>query len=122
MFNEAVEVLVLAGHQHALGTRFDIARYDQSTGEVGDGFFSNDDWHTPKITQYEEPILVSAGQGFEWTCEWTNTTEDEVNYGNESTDEMCNMAVVFRSVENEYALTASCDVVETSDGVIWDGS
>jgi hypothetical protein len=122
VFNEDVEVLVLAGHQHALGTRFDIAPYNQSTGEVGEVFFSNDDWHTPMITQYDEPIVVPAGEGFQWTCEWNNTTDQAVVYGNESTDEMCNMAVVFRSVENEYALTAECEVVETSDGEIRDGS
>ena len=122
VFNEDVEVMVLAGHQHALGTRFDIAPYNGETGEVGEVFFSNDDWHTPMITQYEEPISVPAGQGFEWTCEWNNTTDEEVNYGNESTDEMCNMAVVFRPTEGTISLTAECEVVETSDGVLWDGT
>ena len=119
VFNEDVEVMVLAGHQHELGTRFDIAPFDGETGEVGDVFFSNDDWHTPMITQYEPPMVVPAGQGFEWTCEWNNTTDNEVVYGNESTDEMCNMAVVFRPVEGMISMTAACEVVETSDGVIW---
>ncbi len=119
VFNEDVEVMLLAGHQHALGTRFDIATYDGETGEVGDVFFSNDDWHTPMITQYETPIMVPAGQGFEWTCAWENTSGEAVNYGNQSTDEMCNMAVVFRPVEGMISLTAACEVVETSDGVIW---
>ena len=120
VFNEDVEVLLLAGHQHELGTRFDIAPYDGVSGEVGDVFFSNDDWHTPDITQYEPPRMVPAGEGFEWTCEWTNTTDNEVNYGNESTDEMCNMAVVFRPVNGTISMTAECEVVETSDGVIWE--
>jgi len=119
VFNEDVEIMLLAGHQHALGTRFDIAPYDGETGEVGEVFFSNDDWHTPLITQYDPPMLVPAGQGFEWTCEWKNTTGEAVNYGNTATDEMCNMAVVFRPVEGMLSLTAACEVVETSDGVIW---
>ena len=121
VFNEDVEVLVLAGHQHELGTRFDIAPYDGESGEVGEVFFSNDDWHTPMITQYEPPRVVPAGQGFEWTCEWNNTTDETVQYGNESTDEMCNMAVVFRPVNGVISMTAACEVVETSDGVIWEG-
>ena len=121
VFNEDVEVLVLAGHQHELGTRFDIAPYDGESGEVGEVFFSNDDWHTPMITQYEPPRMVPAGQGFEWTCEWNNTTDEIVQYGNESTDEMCNMAVVFRPVNGVISMTAACAVVETSDGVIWEG-
>jgi hypothetical protein len=120
VFNEDVDVLVLAGHQHELGTLFTIAPYDGETGEVGDVFFSNDDWHTPEITQYEPPRIVPAGQGFEWTCEWNNTTDDVVIYGNESTDEMCNMAVVFRPTVGMISLTAACEVVETSDGVLWE--
>jgi hypothetical protein len=119
VFNEAVEILLLAGHQHELGTRFDIAPYDGETGEVGEVFFSNDDWHTPDITQYEPPRVVPAGQGFEWTCEWNNTTDGVVAYGNEATDEMCNMAVVFQPVEGMISMSAACEVVETSDGVLW---
>jgi hypothetical protein len=119
VFNEDVEILLLAGHQHELGTRFDIAPYDGETGEVGEVFFSNDDWHTPDITQYEPPRVVPAGQGFEWTCEWNNTTSNVVQYGNEATDEMCNMAVVFQPVEGMISMSAACEVVETSDGVLW---
>ena len=119
VFNEDVEVLLLAGHQHELGTGFHIAPYNGETGEVGEVFFSNDDWHTPDITQYEPPMMVPAGQGFEWTCDWNNTTDQVVRYGNEATDEMCNMAVVFRPVEGMISLTAACEVVETSDGVLW---
>ena len=89
-----------------------IAPFDGETGEVGEVFFSNDDWHTPMITQYDPPMVVPAGQGFEWTCEWNNTTDNEVVYGNESTDEMCNMAVVFRPVEGMISMSAACEVVE----------
>jgi hypothetical protein len=121
VFNEDVEVLLLAGHQHELGTRFDIANYNGETGEVGEVFFSNDDWHTPNITQYSTPLAMNAGQGFEWTCEWNNTTDETVVYGNDSTDEMCNMAVVFRPVEGMISMTAACEVVEASDGVLWEG-
>ena len=116
VFNEDVEVLFLAAHQHGLGTEFTIAPFDGET--VGEVFFTNDDWHTPKITQYTPPMVVPAGQGFEWTCTWKNTTDEMVVYGNESTDEMCNMSVV----HTPFSMTAACEVVESSDGVLWDGS
>ena len=63
-------------------------------------------------------MVVPAGQGFEWTCTWKNTTDEMVVYGNESTDEMCNMSVV----HTPFSMTAACEVVESSDGVLWDGS
>ena len=113
VFNKDVDVLFLASHTHALGVDFTIARYDGET--TGDIFYSNTDWHIPLISQYEPSLKVKAGQGFEWACTWDNTTGEPVNYGNNSTDEMCNLAVVFTPMD----LGAACEVVESSDGVLW---
>jgi hypothetical protein len=70
------------------------------------------------IEQYNPGRVVPAGQGFEFACTWENTDDTEVNYGLASLDEMCNMAIVF----TPFSTTAACEVVETSDGVIADGS
>jgi len=114
VFNEDVEVLFLAAHQHGLGTRFTIAPFDGTqTGEI---FFENTDWESPLITQYEPPLVVPAGTGFEWACTWDNPADKTINYGLEATDEMCNMAVV----HTPFSMTAACEVVETSDGVLWE--
>ncbi len=115
VFNEDVEVLFLASHTHELGKRFTIAEYDGET--VGEPFYENDDWHDPKIIQYETPIARPAGTGFEFACTWDNPHDVEKNYGLSSEDEMCNMAVVF----TPFSLTAACEVVESSDGVLWEG-
>jgi len=115
VMNRDVEVLFLASHTHELGVEFTIAPFDGET--VGDVFYTNDDWHDPKIVQYEEPIVVPEGEGFEWTCTWTNEADQPVNYGLDSTDEMCNLAVVFMPFD----MNAACEVVESSDGVLWEG-
>jgi hypothetical protein len=114
VFNQDVEVHFLAAHQHQLGTRFTIAPFDGTT--VGDVLFDNDDWYNPKITQYDPPLVVPAGQGFEFRCTWDNPTDSVINYGLTADDEMCNMAVV----HTPFSLTAACEVVETSDGVLWE--
>ena len=115
VMNEDVQVQFLASHTHSLGTMFTIAPFDGvSTGEV---FYTNDDWHDPKIQQYTTPIVVPAGQGFEYSCTWMNDTGADVHYGLLATDEMCNMAIVF----TPFSMTAACEVVETSDGVLWEG-
>jgi hypothetical protein len=114
VMNEDVTVQFLASHTHARGRRFTIAPYDGTT--VGDVFFDNDDWHDPMITQYTPGMFVPAGQGFEFSCTWDNTSEETVQYGFASTDEMCNMALVF----TPFSMTATCEVVETSDGVLYE--
>lgn len=113
VFNRDVEVLFLASHTHALGIEFTVAPFDGTT--TGDIFYRNDDWHNPKIVQYEEPIVVPAGQGFEWACTWRNNTDEDVFYGPTAEDEMCNLAIV----HTPFDVSAECSVVETSDGVLW---
>lgn len=114
VMNEDVEVQFLASHTHAMATNFTIAPFDGvTTGEV---FYSNDDWHDPRIEQYTPARAVPAGQGFEFTCTWFNETDAPVGYGFDSTDEMCNMAIIF----TPFSMTAACEVVETSDGVLWE--
>ena len=114
VMNEDVEVHFLASHTHELGTQFTIRQFDGE--DVGDVIFSNDDWHDPKITQYDPPLVVPAGTGFEWTCEFMNPNDRDVHYGSTAEDEMCNMTLV----HTPQSLSAWCDVVETSDGVIWE--
>lgn len=114
VFNEDVEVLFLASHTHQLGTEFTIKPFDGQS--VGAQFYRNDDWHVPNIVQYDPPLVVPAGEGFEWTCTWNNPTAEAVRYGNLATDEMCNLAVV----HTPFSTTARCEVVESSDGVLWD--
>jgi len=113
VFNRDVEVLFLASHTHGLGQEFTVAPFDGET--VGDVFYVNDDLHEPKIVQYTEPMLISEGQGFEWTCTWNNPNEFEINYGLTSADEMCNLAIV----HTPFDINAQCEVVESSDGVLW---
>jgi len=113
VFNEDVEVQFLASHTHSLGVEFTVAPYDGET--VGDIFYTNDDWHDPKIIQYQPALVVPAGEGFEYTCTWTNPNDFPVSYGSTSEDEMCGLAVVF----TPFSTSAACEVVETSDGVLW---
>jgi hypothetical protein len=111
--NMDVEVLFLASHTHALGTEFTIRRWDGEN--AGDVFYTNNDWHDPFIQQYDPPLVIPAGTGFEYSCTWHNWRDEPVSYGLTSEDEMCNLAIV----HTPFNMSALCDVVETSDGVLW---
>jgi hypothetical protein len=78
-------------------------------------FYSNDDWHDPLITQYEPPLVVPAGSGFEYSCTWNNETDEPVEYGLTAADEMCNLTYV----HTPFSMSAQCEVVASSDGVLW---
>ncbi len=113
VMNRDVEVQFLASHMHALGVEFTIASFDGTT--TGEVFYRNDDWHDPRIIQSDPPLVVPEGQGFEWSCTWENDNPTAVTYGLTAADEMCNLAMVF----TPFDVTAQCEVVETSDGVLW---
>ena len=113
VFNEDVEVLFLASHTHELGELFTVNLFDGK--ETGEQIYSNDDLHTPLITQYVEPISRKAGEGFEFACTWDNIRDEPISYGLTAYDEMCNLAIVHMPMST----TAECTVVETSDGVLW---
>lgn len=115
VMNEDIEVLFLASHMHQLGVEFNIRLFDGT--ESGEIFYTNDDWHNPKITKYDTPISIPAGSGFEYSCTWTNPHDYPINYGLTSDDEMCNLTYV----HTPYSMSAQCTVVETSDGVLWEG-
>jgi hypothetical protein len=110
VMNEDVEVHFLASHTHARATAFTIASFDGSAS--GPVFYENDDWHDPKITQYDPPLLVPAGTGFEYACTYDNRSDETVRYGLGADDEMCNLTLVYTPGSR----TAECVVVETSDG------
>ena len=112
--NRDVDVLFLASHMHELGVEFTIRRWDGGA-EAGEIMYSNNDWHVPKIVQYEPPLVVPKGQGFEFACTWTNPSNEMINYGSTATDEMCNMAIVFKPLDFD----GLCEVVESSDGQLW---
>ncbi len=113
VMTEDVEVLFLAGHTHGLGVEFSIAPFDGQ--RVGESFYKNLDWHVPAITQYDPPIQLKKGTGFEWKCTWNNPAPDPVHYGLRAVDEMCNLAMVY----TPFSLTAKCQVVASSDGILW---
>ncbi|MEE2828033.1 MAG: hypothetical protein VX498_02500 [Myxococcota bacterium] len=115
VMNRDVEVLFLASHTHGLGVEFTVAPFDGV--ETGDVFYRNDDLHEPKIVQYEPPMVVPEGAGFEFQCTWDNPGSEPVIYGVTAEDEMCNLALV----HTPFDPLASCVVVETSDGVLWEG-
>tara|TARA_Y100001934_G_scaffold94991_1_gene117190 strand:+ start:1474 stop:2484 length:1011 start_codon:yes stop_codon:yes gene_type:complete len=114
VMNKDVEVLFMASHTHSLGIQFEVRQFDGENA-FGDTFYRNNDWHDPYIYKFDEPLVVPAGQGFEYKCTWNNTTPNLVQYGSKAGDEMCNMTLVHTPGD----IDICCEVVDSSDGVNW---
>jgi hypothetical protein len=104
--NKDVDVLFLSSHTHAMADFTEIRRFDGTT--TGDLMYSNSDWHAPPLQDHTAaPMHVAAGTGFEFACHYTNRGATAVNWGFKSTDEMCQIALVFTPGET----TRACQIV-----------
>ncbi|NUP08347.1 MAG: hypothetical protein HOW73_20040 [Polyangiaceae bacterium] len=83
-----VEVFGLMSHTHALGTHFSIEKW---TDVESTHLYDSTDWAHPVYMELGPALSLSTGEGFEWSCTYTNTTDHNVMAGQNSTDEMCMM-------------------------------
>jgi len=82
-------------HQHHLGTRMRIWHDDGSSvgsTEVGAHarlLADSDTWAEPPLEMLDPAITFADGQGLAYQCEWNNTTDKHVGFGEGFDDEMC---------------------------------
>ena len=67
--------------------------------------------------RFEEPVLIPAGQGFTFQCEYDNTTDHLLMFGVKATDEMCILFGVAWSPDGLNLSNQSCEAttVPTQD-------
>ena len=84
--NQDVMVLKLTRHTHQWGTEFPVSFNDGASHP--ELIYTSPSYEDPDFL-FEEPILVRAGQGFDFVCRYDNDTERVLHFGTEATDEMC---------------------------------
>lgn len=83
-----VNVLALVPHMHVHGTFLD-ASLRRVDGELHH-LLSQSDWSAPEPQRYDPPMRVSAGERFEFGCDYRNTDAFDVLEGPSKTkNEMC---------------------------------
>lgn len=111
VMNDDVNLIFLASHTHQLGRKVTVRLFDGAA--PGEEIYTNTDWETPQLKSFtDSPLFIPKGTGFEMTCEFDNKTPDEVTWGFSSTDEMCQIGIVYFPGD----LSSECTIVETSDG------
>jgi hypothetical protein len=111
LMNEPVDLLFLSSHTHALGKRVSVNLFDGEA--VGERIYENTDWQTPSLKSFgTTPLHRAAGQGVEFACEFDNPTQQDVTWGFNAADEMCQIALVYTPGEAQRA----CAVVDAGTG------
>ena len=85
-FSRTTTIVALTSHMHARGERYRI----QIVGGARDGEFvyENTDWEHPSIVNYQQPIVLQAGQGLRSVVTYNNTTAKAISFGLTSEEEM----------------------------------
>ena len=79
-------VYKLTRHTHKWGTDFPV--YYHGGQNDGDLIYTSPSYEDPDYI-FEEPILVQAGDGFRFTCNYDNDSDHHLGPGEKTTDEMC---------------------------------
>jgi hypothetical protein len=80
----------VTGHTHRFGTKVTVATA-AAKGEPDNSVYDVADWQwgEPETVYHDPPFQVPAGGGFQFTCEWNNTSDQKVTFGESANDEMC---------------------------------
>ncbi len=87
---ESANFFAITGHEHKLGTNVTVSTQASATASpvpVYDvpGWL----WSEPATVTHDPPFTVPAGGGFQFTCDWDNTTTSTVTFGESANNEMC---------------------------------
>ncbi|MBK9264965.1 MAG: hypothetical protein IPM54_34935 [Polyangiaceae bacterium] len=80
----------ITGHTHQYGTNVTVAAAETKDGpdkSVYDvpGWL----WSEPETVMHDPPFAIPQGGGFRFTCEYNNTSDQQVGFGESANDEMC---------------------------------
>lgn len=81
-------LLSITTHQHRLGTGIQVWE-STAAGQMGTRIANDPDWANPAWTTIAPLYDFDGTNGLTWQCNWTNTTDQAVTFGESALDEMC---------------------------------
>jgi hypothetical protein len=98
-FKDELLVWALNRHTHRMGTRFRV--WWVGGDHDGELLWTSDDWEQDINYRFDEPVVVPAGDGFRWECAFDNTTNEQLVFGPQASDEMCILFGLFAAVGDD---------------------
>ncbi|HEX8795565.1 MAG TPA: hypothetical protein VF765_31665, partial [Polyangiaceae bacterium] len=84
-------MVLVTTHEHRLGTRAQVwasAKEGDLSNEVAD----DRDWASPAWRTLAPQLDFDGTNGLTYQCDWTNTTDQTIQFGESALDEMCIIA------------------------------
>jgi hypothetical protein len=80
----------ITGHEHRLGTDVTVSVAKDAT-DPGKSVYDVPGWlwSEPTTVVANPPFTIPPNGGFNFTCKWTNTTDQTVSFGESAMNEMC---------------------------------
>lgn len=104
--NRDVMVSKLTRHTHQWGGDFPVYYND---GEKAELVYTSPNYEDPDFV-YDEPVLVRAGEGFDFTCNYFNDSGQTLVFGPNATNEMCILfGTIYSPTELELPAGTDCD-------------
>lgn len=95
------KIFAITGHTHKLGTSVVVNVAPNRTGPMTPVYApTNFSWSEPATVKFSQTFSVPAGGGFDFTCNYTNTTIAEVKFGESADNEMCFFWIYYYPVQN----------------------
>jgi hypothetical protein len=83
-------IFAMTGHTHKLGTAVSINVAPSKTGPMTSVYNPTPfQWAEPATQTFNPEFSVPLGGGFDFTCQYTNTTNATVKFGESANNEMC---------------------------------
>lgn len=94
-----LDLMMLSSHAHQYLQRFEMRLVRDGVVDV-DPVYVSTDWDSPSLDYLEQPISLKEGDAIQFTCHYSNPTDQPVEYGLGVFNEMC-------ASMNAYSLPAS---------------
>jgi hypothetical protein len=87
---EGVNFFAITGHEHQFGTNVKVS-VASGPNDPGTSVYDVPGWlwSEPATVQANPPFQIPSGGGFNFTCDWTNTSNNTVSFGESANNEMC---------------------------------
>ena len=87
-YGESINVFQLFSHAHKLNTQFNMYKIKQDDQSFRELIYLSYDWEHPPIMKFDPPLHFNVNEGIEMEATYYNDTEDVVEWGLLSVDEM----------------------------------
>lgn len=85
---EPANIFQLFSHAHKLNTNFKVFRINQNEPDSRELIYISYDWEHPPVMKFDPPLFFNENEGIEMEATYFNDTDETVEFGLLSVDEM----------------------------------